>query len=168
ADPPCHCQEGGSIQALERAGVVLGGEGDVVDQVEAQGSADDAGQRVCAPFACLDGLGGGRQPSADGESRLPVGDEDVAAGQGEPVTFAYRRAADHLTGEGEVAVHRANDDQLLVVLAAEVRPVGSEGGEQLGHHRGDAVEVARPVYPFHDLCDAPDVDAGERLIRVHD
>ena len=51
--------------------------------------------------------------------------------------------ADHLDPEVEVGDHPADDGQLLEVLLAEHRHVGPDGAEELGHHRGHAVEVAR-------------------------
>ena len=47
------------------------------------------------------------------------------------------------TGSERSAAMRAHDGQLLEVLQAEVGPAGAGDGEQLGHHGGHAVEVAR-------------------------
>jgi hypothetical protein len=49
-----------------------------------------------------------------------------------------------LDGEIEVPGQAAHDGELLVVLLAEDGDVRRRRGEQLGHHRGDTVEVCRP------------------------
>ena len=54
-----------------------------------------------------------------------------------------------LDGKREVRTSCAHDLQLLVVLLAEERPARPRGVEQLGDHRGHAVEVTGADRAFH-------------------
>ena len=63
------------------------------------------------------------------------------------VGLAHDRHADDLDAEVEIAHHAADDGELLEVLLAEHGDVRLDGVEQLGDHRGDAAEVARPRAP---------------------
>ena len=95
----------------------------------------------------------------------------VAAGEGQPVGVAHRRAADHLDRQGQVGRHPADDRQLLEVLLAEVGPARPGQVEQLGDDGGHAREVAGPAValqvvgqPGHRRPGRP-AASGEHLAR---
>ena len=68
----------------------------------------------------------------------------VARAQREPVALAHRGTA-HDAGVEEESVHEALDEpQLLEVLLAEVRALGSCKQQELQHDRQHAVEMTRP------------------------
>jgi hypothetical protein len=64
-------------------------------------------------------------------------------------------------------VEPADDDELLVVLLAEVGASGADVVEQHRHHRRYAVEVTRPRRALPAVGQAGDVDAGGVPRRVH-
>ena len=102
------------------------------------------GGRVVGPLL-EQGLPGGQGPGEDHGGPALLGREtDVAARESQAVELAHDRAPDHGDGQRKVLRHLPNHRQLLVVLLAEVSPARSGHGEELGHHRGHAVEVARP------------------------
>ena len=79
---------------------------------------------------------GGRRRSA-GDSRtlrLERASPSGSRTMGQPTTS---------TGQRQVGGHAPHHRQLLEVLRAEVGPARAGDGEQLGHHGGHAVEVAR-------------------------
>ena len=90
------------------------------------------------------GPAGGQGPGQHG-GRRPLGRSQahVAAREGQAVGLAHDGTADDLDGQREVEGHAPHHGQLLEVLEAEVGPAGAGDGEQLGHHGGHAVEVAR-------------------------
>ena len=59
------------------------------------------------------------------------------------VRLTHRGAGDHCEGHAQVSRHLADDQHLLVVLLAKVRPVWSDNVEQLRHDGGDTVKMAR-------------------------
>ena len=67
----------------------------------------------------------------------------VAAGKRQPGCRPHRRHPNHLHRHVQLPGHGANHGQLLPVLLAEERPLRRDDVEQLGDHRGHAVEVAR-------------------------
>ena len=57
---------------------------------------------------------------------------------------------------------RVDDHDLLGVLLAEVGPLGADEREEDGHHRGDALEVARARGTLQRPGDGADADASCR------
>src|SRR5205085_9753161 len=92
---------------------------------------------------------------------------DVAAAHGQAVRLAHDGADDDLDREIQVAHHAADHDHLLGVFLAEVGALGSEGVEQLGHHGGDAAEVAGAVLALQGRGDFLDVHPGLKTRRVY-
>ena len=74
--------------------------------------------------------------------------------------LAHGRVADDLDAEVEITGQAAHDRQLLEVLLAEHRHIRACGGEQLGDHRGDAVEVTGPRRPL------PSAPTARRRVTV--
>ena len=81
----------------------------------------------------------------------------------QPVGLAHGGAGDDLGGQGQVQGHAADDHDLLSVLLAEVGMLGTHGREEDGHHRGHAVEVARPSRALQRPGDGADADPSPHL-----
>src|SRR5262245_4917887 len=62
-----------------------------------------------------------------------------------------RRTRYDLRGQEKLLHHLRNDRQLLVILLAEISPIGADEIEQLQDDRQDALNEPRPVRSFHDL-----------------
>ena len=69
--------------------------------------------------------------------------------------------------EVEVGCEAPHDRELLVVLLAEHREVGSSGGEQLGDNSGDPVEVAGSRRSLHWFGQPSDMDRGGEPAGIH-
>ena len=80
---------------------------------------------------------------------------DVAARQRQPVRLAHRLDADDLRAQIEVLGHQPDQRQLLVVLLAEVRAVGTHHVQELGHDGEDAGEVPGPHLALEQVADRP-------------
>jgi len=82
------------------------------------------------------------------------------------VGLAHGRADDDLRRQAKVTRQPANDDCLLAVLLAEVRPIGADECKQDRDHRRHAAQVARPGRPLEHLCQLADIDARAGTGRV--
>ena len=97
-----------------------------------------------------------RPGHSEGGPPLRAVEAGVAARQRQSVGLAHRGAPDDLDTEVEVGDQPAHDGELLEVLLAEHREVGAHGGEQLGDHGGDTVEVAGAGGALHHLGERTD------------
>jgi hypothetical protein len=73
---------------------------------------------------------------------------------------------DDKASDVEVARHAPDHLQLLVVLLAEHRDIGQALQEQLGHHRGDTVEMARPRPAAEAVGEARHRHLGREPVRI--
>ena len=83
----------------------------------------------------------------------------IARAHREPVGLAHRGCADDLHAQAQVRDHAANHGELLEVLLAEDRHVGIDDVEQLGHHGGDALEMAGTELTTENAGDPRHFDA---------
>mgnify|MGYP003339365968 CR=1 FL=1 len=75
--------------------------------------------------------------------------------------------SDDLDAHVEIDHHPADDGELLVVLLAEHRDVGSGGAEQLGDDGGDTAEVPGSLRALQHLADVSGNDMGVEPVGVH-
>ena len=88
---------------------------------------------------------------------------DVPRRQREAVGLADGRVGDDLGRDREVARHLPDDEELLRVLLAEVRPLRADEVEQDRDDRGDALEMAGPRGALERLADGADADGACRI-----
>src|SRR4029079_7435097 len=89
--------------------------------------------------------------------RLPLGRGEVAVArrQREAVLLAHDGRTDDLDRQIEIAREPLDDEKLLKVLLAEHRRVGRALHEELGHDRGNALEMIRPRRAAQIVGEAP-------------
>src|SRR5207302_9959076 len=102
-----------------------------------------------------------------GSSPLSTVQVEVPAGHREAVGLANDVASDHGDGEVQGARKPLDDDKLLRVLAAEIRPAGSGDVEELGDDGGDTVEVTGPCAAAQLAADLADRDPERIRVRIH-
>src|SRR5215471_18785215 len=75
--------------------------------------------------------------------------QHIPGTHGQSRLLPYRRTRDDLRGQEKLLHHLRDDRQLLVILLAEISPIGPDEIEQLQDDRQDALKEPRPVRSFH-------------------
>lgn len=114
----------------------------------------------------LDGGNDGAGNSGGGSAILGC-QATVAARQRQPVGLAYRRGPDDRDTEIEIENQPAHDGELLVVLLPEHGEIGFGRRQQLGHDRGNALEVSGSAPALHRRGKRAGHDACVEPARVH-
>ena len=126
-------------------------------------------QYIRVPFSRSPGVECSPQPCDDAErSGALVGREiAIARGEGEPVEFPHDRAADHLDWDVEVTGEARENLPLLVVLAPEDSHRPASEVEELGHDRGDAIEMGLSKFALERLSHLRYAYLSLEALRVH-
>ncbi len=91
----------------------------------------------------------------------------VARRHGQPIGLAHRGKSDQFQIKRQVADELAHNGYLLEVFLPKVRPMGAAQVKQLTYYRGHAVEMPRPVFPFHHSLQGPKINLHYRRARIH-
>ena len=120
-----------------------------LEQVAAHrlGEGRHRGPTLEVPGAGQNLLGRRRQAAGQGQGLLLLAWAQiaVAGAQGQAIGLAQGGAAAHLQGQAQVGHQAPQHHQLLPILFPQPKHIGPHQGQQPGHHRGHAGEMARPA-----------------------